>query len=74
MAIARALVRQPILLLADEPTGNLDATTASEVMELLIELQEEQQSMMVVVTHSGTQAARLQSRYVLDAGRLQPAD
>ena len=74
VAIARALVRQPILLLADEPTGNLDATTASEVMELLIDLQEEQQSMMVVVTHSGTQAARLQSRYVLDAGRLQPAD
>ena len=72
VAIARALVRQPAVLLADEPTGNLDASTASAVMELLIELQQERQSMLVVVTHSTAQAERLQRRLVLDGGRLQP--
>ncbi|MCH2114068.1 MAG: ABC transporter ATP-binding protein [Pirellulales bacterium] len=70
-AIARALVRQPALLLADEPTGNLDAATATEIISLLIELQIEQRSMMVVVTHSEVQAARMQRRERLDAGRLE---
>ncbi len=70
VAIARALVREPTLLLADEPTGNLDQTTASDVMQLLIELQQERQSILVAVTHSETLAARLQRRGVLDAGRL----
>jgi lipoprotein-releasing system ATP-binding protein len=74
VAIARALVRQPDVLLADEPTGNLDASSASEVMELLIALQLERQSMMIVVTHSDVQAARLQRRVRLDAGRLQSAE
>jgi len=70
VAIARALVREPTLLLADEPTGNLDQTTATDVMQLLIELQQERQSILVAVTHSETLAARLQRRGVLDAGRL----
>ncbi|MCG8448357.1 MAG: ABC transporter ATP-binding protein [Pirellulales bacterium] len=73
VAIARALVRQPALLLADEPTGNLDPSTAEGVMELLIALQQQHDSMMVVVTHSTTQAARLQQRLQLDAGRLSSA-
>lgn len=70
VAIARALVREPTLLLADEPTGNLDQATATDVMQLLIELQQERQSILVAVTHSETLAARLQRRGVLDAGRL----
>lgn len=70
VAIARALVRQPTLLLADEPTGNLDQSTAAEVLKLLIELQLERQSIMVVVTHSESLAAGLQRRAVLDKGSL----
>ena len=73
VAIARSLIRQPKLLLADEPTGNLDPSTASAVMELLIELQQEQATMMVVVTHSTVLAGRLQRRMCLDAGRLNEA-
>jgi lipoprotein-releasing system ATP-binding protein len=70
VAIARALVRQPQLVLADEPTGNLDRTTAEEISRLLLELQQETRSMLVVVTHSITLAAGLERRLVLDAGQL----
>ena len=71
VAIARALVRKPSLLLADEPTGNLDQSTAADVYQLLSELQQERQSVMVVVTHSTTLADKLQSRAVLEAGILK---
>ena len=57
MAIARALVREPTLLLADEPTGNLDRTTARSITELLLELQAERNTILVVVTHSAALAA-----------------
>ncbi len=70
VAIARALVRGPTLLLADEPTGNLDQATANDIMQMLIELQEERQSILIVVTHSETLAGRLQQRGVLEAGKL----
>ncbi len=70
VAIARALVREPTLLLADEPTGNLDQATATDVMQLLVELQQERQSILVAVTHSEALADSLQRRGVLDAGRL----
>jgi lipoprotein-releasing system ATP-binding protein len=70
VAIARALVRRPTLLLADEPTGNLDQTTAAGVSRLLLDLQRETNSILVVVTHSLELAAAMQSRKRLDEGRL----
>ena len=73
VAIARALIRRPMLLLADEPTGNLDRSTASSIGDLLLELQQLEQTMLVVVTHSLELAARFQRKAELDAGRLVPA-
>jgi lipoprotein-releasing system ATP-binding protein len=70
VAIARALVRRPTLLLADEPTGNLDRTTARSITELLLALQAERNTILIVVTHSSTLAEALQQRMELDAGRL----
>lgn len=72
-AIARALIRQPMLLLADEPTGNLDRSTAASIGDLLLELQRLEQTMLVVVTHSLELAGRFQRRVELDAGRLVAA-
>ncbi len=71
-AIARALLRNPTLLLADEPTGNLDRTTAASIIELLLDLQQEHNAILVAVTHSPALAERLQRRYEIDAGRLIP--
>ncbi|HEV3342868.1 MAG TPA: ABC transporter ATP-binding protein [Pirellulales bacterium] len=73
VAIARALIRQPMLLLADEPTGNLDRSTAATIGDLLLELQQLEQTMLVVVTHSLELAARFQRKVALDGGRLVPA-
>lgn len=70
VAIARALVRHPALLLADEPTGNLDGTTAQEIAQLLLDLQTEQNSMLVVVTHSIELADRMQRRMRINEGVL----
>ncbi|HEX5446395.1 MAG TPA: ABC transporter ATP-binding protein [Pirellulales bacterium] len=69
-AIARALICQPVLLLADEPTGNLDRSTASVIGDLLLELQRQEQTMLVVVTHSLELAGRFQRQVELDGGRL----
>jgi lipoprotein-releasing system ATP-binding protein len=70
VAVARALIRKPVLLLADEPTGNLDRSTAASVGKLLLELQREENTMMIVVTHSLELAAVFDRRLELDAGRL----
>jgi lipoprotein-releasing system ATP-binding protein len=69
-ALARALINAPELLLADEPTGNLDRTTAQQVGQLLVELQKSEPMMLIVVTHSERLAEQLQRRLELDAGRL----
>lgn len=73
VAIARALVREPTLLLADEPTGNLDRTTAQSISRLLLDLQKEHNTILIIVTHSSTLAEALQRCLELDAGRLVPA-
>lgn len=74
VAIARALIRRPELLLADEPTGNLDRSTAAEVAALLSEVHADEQAMMIVVTHSLELAGRLQRRLELDRGKLRSID
>ena len=71
VAIARALILKPSLLLCDEPTGNLDRTSAGAVARLLADLHQAQQTMLVVVTHSPTLAAHFGRRYELDARRLR---
>lgn len=73
VAVARALICQPRLLLADEPTGNLDRTNAEAVGRLLLELQQHEQTMLVVVTHSMDLARMLQRKVELDNGVLQVA-
>jgi lipoprotein-releasing system ATP-binding protein len=70
-AVARALIQQPALLLADEPTGNLDRTTAASIGNLLLELQEQERTMLIVVTHSLELASRFRRRVELDEGRLK---
>ncbi len=72
VAIARAMVRRPTLLLADEPTGNLDGKTAEGITQLLLELQEE--AMLIVVTHSNKLAEKMQRKYELEQGLLVPID
>jgi lipoprotein-releasing system ATP-binding protein len=69
-AIARALVREPRLVLCDEPTGNLDAETAQVVADLILRLHAQQQTMLLVVTHSDTLGARFDRRWSMNRGRL----
>lgn len=70
VAIARALVHQPRLLLADEPTGNLDAKTGERVIELLFGLNRETGSTMILVTHDEGIAAQCQRIFRLQQGKL----
>jgi putative ABC transport system ATP-binding protein len=71
VALARAFVTRPQLLLADEPTGNLDATTGHAIIELLFALQREQGSTLVLVTHDTELAARCDAVLELHAGRVR---
>jgi lipoprotein-releasing system ATP-binding protein len=65
VALARALVRRPRLLLCDEPTGNLDRKSADAVASLLFELQQKQNAILIVVTHSAELASRFPIRFEL---------
>lgn len=58
VALARALINRPELLLADEPTGNLDSKTGEEIMELLLTLRDEQKTTLIIATHDAALAAR----------------
>ena len=70
VAIARALITQPSCLLADEPTGNLDAKNAADVLSLMIELNQAQNSALVMVTHDDKIAQQMQRVLILENGRL----
>jgi putative ABC transport system ATP-binding protein len=70
VALARGFVTRPPLLLADEPTGSLDAATGDAVIELMFELNREQHSTLVLVTHDPAMAARCQRQLTIAAGRL----
>jgi len=70
VALARALIFRPPLLLADEPTGNLDAGTGEEILRLLDDLQQEYQSTLLMVTHNPEAAEYCQRIVTLHAGRI----
>ena len=70
-ALARALIRNPVLVLCDEPTGNLDRSAADAVASLLLDLHAARQTMLVVVTHSVALAERFPRRYEMNEGTLR---
>jgi len=71
VAIARALFRDPVLILADEPTGNLDRKTAEIITALLLDLQKQSGAMLIAVTHSDSLAAAMGRRAELVDGKLE---
>jgi predicted ABC-type transport system involved in lysophospholipase L1 biosynthesis ATPase subunit len=73
VAIARALVNRPSVILADEPTGNLDERTGAEIMDLLLGVVAERGAALILVTHSREFAERANRRFVLSGGVLSPA-
>lgn len=72
VAVARALVNEPLVLLADEPSGNLDTETGQRLHDLLFDLRERRALSLVIVTHNTDLAGRADRRLVLEAGRLLP--
>lgn len=72
-AVARALITKPQLVLADEPTGNLDAGNGGHVLNLMLELNQEMKTSLVIVTHDHSIAARMDRILVLEDGILKPS-
>jgi lipoprotein-releasing system ATP-binding protein len=70
-AVARALIRDPTLVLCDEPTGNLDRASADAVASLLLDLHAARRTILVVVTHSPALAERFPIRFEMVDGRLR---
>lgn len=70
VALARAFAARPAILFADEPTGNLDSHTGERVIDLLLDLNREHHTTLVLVTHDAALAARCDRALALDAGRL----
>lgn len=71
VAVARALINKPKLILADEPTGSLDQKSAEQIGELLVEIQQKQNIALVVVTHSNELADKMQRKFSLIEGKLK---
>lgn len=74
VAIARAFASQPRILFADEPTGNLDSTTGARIIDLLFELNREQGTTLILITHEDRLAARCQRRIELASGEIVTAE
>lgn len=74
VAVVRALINEPSLLLADEPTGSLDRASADALAQLLIELNRERNISLIVVTHAPSLAAHMQQVVALSDGKLAPAE
>jgi len=74
VAIARALIQNPHLILCDEPTGNLDPVSAGTVASLLLDLHQQQNNILIVVTHSTRLAAEFPIRFELVENKLQRKD
>lgn len=70
VALARAFVMKPKLLLADEPTGSLDAATGARIMDLLFQMNTEEGTTLVLVTHDEIIASRCQRRFIMNSGHL----
>ena len=71
VAICRALINRPAIIFADEPTGNLDSQSGQDILELLLEVKQEAQTTLVLVTHNPTIANRADRRFALVDGRLK---
>ena len=71
MAIARALMMRPVILLADEPTGNLDTGTSNEIGDLFLQLNQTEGLAIVLVTHNRQLARRMSRQMEITNGRIQ---
>lgn len=73
MAVARALVTEPKLLLADEPTGNLDAAIGEDIAQALVNYAHLNSAVLIIATHSPSLAQMCDRSLVLEAGRVKPS-